>query len=85
MPGVLQSMGSQGVGYDRATEQQHTCLLPEICRREISMKSPFRNASIKLWVELFFFFFFGCAEWLAGSQFTDQGLNLGHMTESWQS
>ena len=28
------------------------------------------------------FLFFGCAAWLAGSEFPDQGLNPGHCSES---
>ena len=56
MPSVPQSTGSQRVRYNWVSEQQHTCLLPKNCRREINMKSPFRNASIKLWVKVVFFF-----------------------------
>ena len=36
------------------------------------------------WV-LFFFFFFGHAAWLAGSQFPDQGLNLEPGNKSMES
>ena len=33
----------------------------------------------------FFFFFFGLVKQLAGSQFPDQGLNLGHSSERLES
>ena len=33
----------------------------------------------------FFFFSFGCATWLVGFQFLDQGLNPGHGSESPES
>ena len=32
-----------------------------------------------------FLFFFGCAAWIAGSQFPKQGLNSGHGSESPES
>ena len=35
-PGVLQSMGSQRVGYDSATQQQHIYIFPEWCSLQAS-------------------------------------------------